>query len=74
MIHVVTFSFKTLRLARYSFSCAPLSELGLDFFSPFSVLIVSVELGTLIAKLVNAFDSDPMRAPKPANPENPFFA
>ncbi len=73
MIHVTTVSLSTLRLATYSFSFAPLSD-GDGFASPFSVLVGSVEVGGLAAKLMlKALDAGVVLAPKPAKPEKTFF-
>ena len=69
MIHVVTVSLSTLRLARYSFSFAPLSD---GFNSPFSGLAVSAGLAPKFM-LKALLDADVDLAPKPAKPEKTFF-
>lgn len=73
MIHVVTVSFSTLRLARYSFSFVEPSALeeAAVFKSPFSVLDVSAGLAPKF--MLKALEEGVVRAPKPAKPEKTFF-
>lgn len=71
VIHEVTVSFKTLRLAKYSFSLASESSEEVVLDSPFDFSAGGCVLAP--KEMLNAFEAGVVRAPKPAKPENTFF-